>query len=280
MYVGPRPPNIVSSGGDNMETGAEAIRDIAEVLKIIASQLGVKSHELRLWDPYYCTGSVKESYAASGFPLCYNEPEDFYAKIAGKEQDLPPHDCICTNPPYSGSHIERALHYVVRRRADGSVVPWAMLLPSHVLARNWWPVLAQKMQHGGIAAPLFLAPNKRYSFTNKYEVDSKATTKVAPLETLWFIGGLTSRCAERLRRHFGRLKQQQQTKSASLEKRCNGCTLASSFAELPRRIRKIHVYAERRAAKRSTKRAASAARGRLPKSAKKRKRAESLATSS
>lgn len=259
------------SRADHMETSEPAIGDLASVLlrPLARSCLapGVPAAELRLWDPYYCQGSVKSLYARHGFPLCHNEREDFYEVIkrkgGGVASSLPPHDVLVTNPPYSGQHIERALWFCAR---NGDV-PWAMLIPSHVLARPWWAAMAVQLQRGGRAAPpMFLAPSeRRYEFDNCYDsegaeggsgsstgaVDADVKCKgkgkgkgkaatVAPLETIWFIGGLTAALATVLR--------SQATITINKE-----CVLATGLKELPRRIRKVHVYAQRRAASKGAK---------------------------
>ena len=233
------------SRADHMESGDAAVRDICTVLRPLATTLGKsRPAQLRLWDPYYCQGSVKDTYARNGFPLCHNEPEDFYAVIKGDE--LPAHDVLVSNPPFSGQHIQRAMDFCVRHST-----PWALLLPTHVLERPWWSGVATRLRKVGKVAPVFVAPaRERYSFDNCYTKDEAAgaatdsnTTKttVAPLETIWIIGGLTPAMGAVLRLNFN---------SAGGAREC---VLAHSLDELPRRIRKVHVYAQRRAATKNEK---------------------------
>ena len=59
---------------------------------------------------------------------------------------------------------------------------------------------------------------------------------VAPLETLWFVGGL-------------RLAWAREVQRAYAGRQGDACVLATKPEELPRRIRKVHVYAQRRATK-------------------------------
>ena len=50
------------SRADHMETSDQAIRDVAHVLRVVAScclPSGSPQSSLRLWDPYYCQGTVK-----------------------------------------------------------------------------------------------------------------------------------------------------------------------------------------------------------------------------
>eukprot|EP01046_Picozoa_sp_COSAG06_P039647 COSAG06_NODE_4713_length_4003_cov_5.387031_2_plen_308_part_00 len=80
--VGGRPPAFsvaACSRADHMETSDSAIRDVAHVLRTLAScrlPAGSPPDELRLWDPYYCQGTVKVHYAKHGFPICHNKREE------------------------------------------------------------------------------------------------------------------------------------------------------------------------------------------------------------
>ena len=60
-----------------------------------------------------------------GFTNVYNKLEDFYSKLAGN--NLPPHDVLLTNPPYSKDHVSRIL-----RHAASSAVPALLLVPAYV----------------------------------------------------------------------------------------------------------------------------------------------------
>ena len=229
----PSPAGV--SRADHRETSDAAIRDIAHVLRALAPCClppGAPPSQLRLWDPYYCQGTVKVHYARHGFPLCHNKREDFYA--VARRGSLPPHDVLATNPPFSADHIERALGFCA-----GNGVPWVMLLPSNVLGREWWGGMAVRLQRGGAAAPpMFLAPaTSPYGFDHRRPSGGGAGPKsargakqkkghapsAAPLETIWFIGGLEPAWARALRESF---------ESAPPEQ----CVLAVTEAELPLRI--------------------------------------------
>jgi hypothetical protein len=123
--VGGRPPAFsvaACSRADHMETSDSAIRDVAHVLRTLAScrlPAGSPPDELRLWDPYYCQGTVKVHYAKHGFPICHNKREDFYAVI--RSGVLPPHDALVTNPPYS---VRKRLLYVPFSFGFVPSLPW------------------------------------------------------------------------------------------------------------------------------------------------------------
>ena len=43
---------------DHCETPAEAYEDIAPFLRLLAQRLGKHTHDLRIYDPYFCNGAV------------------------------------------------------------------------------------------------------------------------------------------------------------------------------------------------------------------------------
>jgi len=55
----------------------------------------------------------------------YNKCEDFYARIAAN--DVPQHDVLVTNPPYSGGNVEKLLQFCATKRP-----PFALLMPNWV----------------------------------------------------------------------------------------------------------------------------------------------------
>jgi hypothetical protein len=192
-----------------METSERAIRDVVNVLHVVAScclPSGTPHAALRLWDPYYCQGTVKVHYRQHGFPICHNRREDFYA--VWKSGALPQHDILVTNPPYSGDHIRRALQFC----AEEIGTPWAMLLPITVLSRSWWADMAFSLQRGSAAAPVaFISPTThRYAFEKRRPSGGGSKTgfngsggPIAPeVETIWFLGGLKPAWAKTLSAHF------------------------------------------------------------------------------
>ena len=76
-----------------------------------AKKLGKRADEIRIYDPYYCNGSVKEHLKTRGFPSVYNRNEDFYQMWA--ENKCPPFDVIVTNPPYSANHVDAMIEFCV-----------------------------------------------------------------------------------------------------------------------------------------------------------------------
>jgi hypothetical protein len=109
--------------------------------------------DVRVYDPYYCHGGTKELLSVCGFKkeFIFNDPVNCYS--AQREKSVPLHDILLSNPPYSGEHIRRALHYAV-----STSKPWAFLLPSYVFLRPWF------QEEIGGQNILYLAPHQRYSF--------------------------------------------------------------------------------------------------------------------
>ena len=81
---------------DHCETPALAYSHIAPLLRSLAHALGKEPSKLRIWDPYYCAGSVIDRLGALGFGDVRNDNADFYTRIA------PEYDVLVTNPPFSG----------------------------------------------------------------------------------------------------------------------------------------------------------------------------------
>lgn len=140
---------------DHCETPFKAYRDIEPFLFRIAQGLKRSKAELRIYDPYYCEGSAVKHLAQLGFENVHNRAEDFYAVIARGE--VPEHDVIVTNPPFSADHIERALRFCTTQNQGR---PWFLLLPSFIYKkRSCAPEIALSP-----SPPLFLVPASTYTF--------------------------------------------------------------------------------------------------------------------
>eukprot|EP00241_Pyramimonas_parkeae_P018988 CAMPEP_0114314384 /NCGR_PEP_ID=MMETSP0059-20121206/21750_1 /TAXON_ID=36894 /ORGANISM="Pyramimonas parkeae, Strain CCMP726" /LENGTH=388 /DNA_ID=CAMNT_0001439463 /DNA_START=467 /DNA_END=1634 /DNA_ORIENTATION=+ len=162
--VPPPPKRILhpfqAHGEDHCETSPQAHADIAPILREIALQLGKEPSDLVVYDPYYCAGGTARNLAAAGFPRVINRNQDFYAVLESGE--IPEHDVVVTNPPYSEDHVERALRFCASNLADHGR-PWLMLLPNYCYAKNYfYPAL----KTGSLNAqkPFYLAPRKRYYY--------------------------------------------------------------------------------------------------------------------
>ena len=163
---------------DHCETPYRAYRDVEPFLFAIAKALKREKKDLRIYDPYYCEGSMVEHLRALGFESVYNRNEDFYEKVATKT--TPDFDVLVTNPPYSGDHFKRILTF-----CRDSNKPWLLLLPNFVCRKSYYEECV-----GERAKPLFLIPDstKPYRYwapgRNEDGVRAKGTT---PFETFWYI---------------------------------------------------------------------------------------------
>ena len=64
---------------DHFETPLIAYKDIVDALDIVAKTLKKDRANLRIYDPFYCRGSVKKYLYQLGFTNVYNKNEDFYS---------------------------------------------------------------------------------------------------------------------------------------------------------------------------------------------------------
>jgi len=64
---------VVTDVADHAETGIKAYRDVKFVLDALAAVTGKPQPEI--YDPYFCTGRVKEHLAKVGYTAVYNENE-------------------------------------------------------------------------------------------------------------------------------------------------------------------------------------------------------------
>ena len=184
---------------DHCETPFAAYQDVEPFLFRVALALRKPKEKLRIYDPYFCEGSVAKHLARLGFTNVYNENEDFYAVI--EEGRVPEHDVLLTNPPYSGDHFRKILEFCGRSRK-----PWLLLLPNFVCRKTYYqpslglpsgpedgedPIQKKEKKE----KPLFLIPDPtrpyRYWAPGRagFEERAKGTT---PFETFWYVhfGGL------------------------------------------------------------------------------------------
>lgn len=181
-------PTVTS---DHIEIGPDACGHIAPLLNLLASRLGKDAGDLKVYDPYYCSGAVQRHLGALGFKQVYNECEDFYARLA--DGAVPEHDVVVTSPAYSESsngrsHTERLLRFCVK---EGK--PFLVLMPEPEAAAPYYTQLFAKHP-----PPLLLAPPRRYQFWMPREFLAEGEGKKgyshpklgmrrSPFASLWYL---------------------------------------------------------------------------------------------
>jgi hypothetical protein len=197
--------------GDHFETPLEAYRDVKPVLKRAAKALAKSSSELRIYDPYFCRGLMLSHMASLGFFNVTNLPRDFYADVASSQ--VPAHDVLLTNPPYSGDHKSKIFSFLLDRHR-AAAAPFLLLLPAWT--SKWLPwrtflfamarlssgkdasitmdgALRKVKKLNNLADDLevkagcfYYAPGAKYEYTAAVE-----SRDSAPFFSLWFVGGFT-----------------------------------------------------------------------------------------
>ena len=120
---------------DHCETSPEAHGNVVNFLAKIAERVGKRPSDLVIYDPYYCAGGTKRSFATLGFKNVINPNEDFYDVLA--RDAVPTHDVLITNPPYSANHVERCLTFAAEN-LEKHARPYFLLLPSYVVNKPYY----------------------------------------------------------------------------------------------------------------------------------------------
>lgn len=189
---------------------------------------------MQIYDPFYCNGEIIDRFNDLGFTQVYNKPEDFYAVLKGGR--VPNYSVLVSNPPFSGNHIRRLLEFAVSRP-----VPYMLLLPSNVFLRPWFNEVMARSVTASKQIDFFLAPHERYSFEvpSQQQLLTVPSTGHIPMVTMWFIGGL---CAEQKADMYAHWVDK-----SNIKINRQAC-LALTTEELPRRIKKLLPFTQRRAA--------------------------------
>ena len=119
-----QPLPFPTDSDDHCETSKTAYAHILPFLQLLAKKLAKSPHELRIYDPYYCAGATVRHLGELGFPHVHNQPDDFYRIIATK--NVPYHDILITNPPYSGDHFDKLKSFLSTNKK-----PHLLLVPNH-----------------------------------------------------------------------------------------------------------------------------------------------------
>lgn len=136
--------------GDHFETPLAAYEDVVPLLRLAARRrakarglpLADCEAQLRIYDPYFCSGRMKELLQGLGYQKVVHRRRDFYQDIA--DGTVPGFHLLLTNPPYSGDHKERLLKWLLERQraslqaGDNSQEPFLLLLPSWTVGKAFF----------------------------------------------------------------------------------------------------------------------------------------------
>jgi hypothetical protein len=190
---------------DHCETPMQSYRDIVPVLDELCKCLGKKKTTLKIYDPYYCNGSVVNHLESLGYTHVYNRKEDCYAVWESKKE--PSFDVLLTNPPYSNDHIDKLMRYLISSTFDK---PFLLLMPQWVHKKDYYinattggeQTQGKKRKRGKFdkscatkCNPFFVVPKKRYVYLPPPDFREKKVSDVhkksSPFTSMWFVWGGT-----------------------------------------------------------------------------------------
>ena len=175
---------------DHCETPFQAYADIAPLLDALCKSMGKSKSELKIYDPYFCNGSVVNHLSSLGYTNVYNKKEDCYA--IWKAQKEPDFDVFITNPPYSSDHIDKLMKYITST-SFGST-PWLLLMPNWVHKKDYYESSTTKNQINP-SYPFYIVPKKRYVYVPPPDFREKKASDVhkksSPFVSMWFVWGGT-----------------------------------------------------------------------------------------
>ena len=134
-----------------------------------------------IYDPYYCNGRTKIILNKLGYNNVVHEKRDFYKDIENLQ--VPDHHILITNPPYSDSHKERCLEYVVKQYQTKNI-SFFLLMPNYVAARSYY----RRILGDTINDVAYYVPNKGNGNDYNYSHPEGTGKEVSPFSSLWFCG--------------------------------------------------------------------------------------------
>ena len=180
---------------DHCESPFNAYQDIQPILDKLVQILGKKSKEkLKIYDPYYCNGSVIDHLSSLGYTNVYNKKKDCYKVWSGEDSSkYPKYDVFITNPPYSSDHVEKLiLHLTTDERTK--MKPWCLLMPTFVHKKEYYKdKVASKKNNSTNLQPFYLVPKKRYVYLPPKNFREKKSSDVhkksSPFVSMWYVWG-------------------------------------------------------------------------------------------
>ena len=205
------PNNSLSSGpsfpyptnpDDHCETPLESYHHILPILDELTKSRGGKRSKLRIYDPYYCNGSVVKHLESLGYTNVYNRKEDCYD--VWKSNKEPKFDVLLTNPPYSEDHIEKLMVYLTSQ--SFGTKPFLLLMPQWVHKKDYYINATtggsekiqgkkRKREHtdNSLISPFYVVPKKRYVYLPPPDFREKKVSDVhkksSPFTSMWYVWG-------------------------------------------------------------------------------------------
>ena len=159
---------------DHFETPINAYKDILPLLDFLKSK---QNHIL--YDPYYCNGRTAILLRQLGFNKVVHAKRDFYKDI--EENNIPLHDTLVSNPPYSESHKEKCIDFVIKQLKKDKR-PFFLLMPNYVAAKHYYRRLLT--ENDCVQDVAYLAPSTPYD----YDHPEGTGHEIPPFNSLWFVG--------------------------------------------------------------------------------------------
>jgi hypothetical protein len=156
---------------DHFETPLLAYEDILFFLDELKPTR--KGHVL--YDPYYCNGRTAVLLRQLGFENVVHAKRDFYCDV--REENIPQHDTLITNPPYSDQHKEKCLEFCLQQFRQQKR-PFFLLMPNYVASRSYYRQLL-----GDVTQDVaYIIPSVPY----EYDHPEGTGHEVPPFASLWF----------------------------------------------------------------------------------------------
>ena len=196
---------------DHFETPLQAYHDIAPFIDVMCSRSDDLRHSqkksasttktsetknsekeqsramrsgLRVYDPYYCNGRAAVLLQSLGY-IPVHEKRDFYKDA--QRDEVPSHDILVTNPPFSDQHKKQCLDFCFAQLRHKKR-PFAILMPNYVAARQYFRgyiIDASRFAKGKEKEDVvYLLPSTRY----EYDHPEGTGLVESPFQSMWFLG--------------------------------------------------------------------------------------------
>lgn len=151
-----------------------------------------------LYDPYYCNGRTAQLLNSLGFQNVQHAKRDFYKDVASN--NIPHHDTLITNPPYSGTHKEQCVKFAIENLKNGEIShgrAFFLLMPNYVAIRDHFRSSIEVAEQDASMEIMYVVPSISY----EYDHPEGTGKDQSPFQSIWFCG-VSSHCVERAKQAF------------------------------------------------------------------------------